>query len=131
MYKNDASRPPTEEEWAVASGISLVQLRRTLEEGKEAQSILVSANIHLVASIAKKHYFALKRSNDATNGMGGLALQDFIQEGNLGLLAAAERFDPSRGFRFSTYAHYWIRQRILKSISDSSRVIRLPESGTF
>eukprot|EP00529_Nitzschia_sp_RCC80_P013375 CAMPEP_0113481802 /NCGR_PEP_ID=MMETSP0014_2-20120614/22594_1 /TAXON_ID=2857 /ORGANISM="Nitzschia sp." /LENGTH=605 /DNA_ID=CAMNT_0000375305 /DNA_START=1172 /DNA_END=2987 /DNA_ORIENTATION=+ /assembly_acc=CAM_ASM_000159 len=130
ICKNDASRLPTEEEWAAASDMSVPQLRRILEEGKEAQTILVSDNINLVTGIARKHYYAVKRSNDAINGMGGLSLQDFIQEGTLGLLAAAERFDSSRGFRFSTYAHYWIRQRILKSISDSSRVIRLPESVT-
>jgi len=60
-----------------------------------------------------------------------LTLQDMIQEGNLGLMEAAERFDPNRGFRFSTYAAYWVRQRILRCIADHSRIIRLPAHGTF
>ena len=54
-----------------------------------------------------------------------------IQEGNLGLMKAAERFEPERELRFSTYATYWIKQRILRSISDSSRIIRLPAHGEF
>lgn len=122
-------RLPTELEWADASGVSVLQLRRILFEGQQAQTLLVSANVGLVTSIAKRHYYALKRASEANGGMGMLSLQDFMQEGNLGLLKAAERFEPERGWRFSTYATYWIRQRILKSISDSSRVIRLPEAG--
>ena len=58
-------------------------------------------------------------------------MQDMVQEGNLGLMEAAERFDPDRGFRFSTYATWWVRQRILRSISDYSRVIRLPAHGKW
>jgi RNA polymerase primary sigma factor len=92
---------------------------------------LVAANVGLVTSIAKKQYAALKRamSSDAagTGSVGTiLTLQDMVQEGNLGLMEAAERFEPERGFRFSTSATYWIRQRILRSVADSSRTIRLP-----
>jgi len=72
----------------------------------------------------------LKQATEAGGGVGTiLTLQDMIQEGNLGLMKAAERFEPERGFRFSTYATYWIRQRILRCISDTSRVIRLPAHG--
>lgn len=118
---------PTEEDWAKACELDVLSLRRVMSEGQEARSLLVSANAGLVKMIAKRHYFVLKRM---TTGVGTiLTLQDMIQEGNLGLMKAAERFEPERGFRFSTYATYWIRQRILQSITDSSRTIRLPVHG--
>ncbi|KAG7364338.1 RpoD subfamily RNA polymerase sigma-70 subunit [Nitzschia inconspicua] len=118
---------PTEQQWAEACGLSVMDLRRVMTEGQESRSVLVSANTGLVTSIAKRQYYALKHATEVGGGVGTiLTLQDMIQEGNLGLMKAAERFDADRGFRFSTYATYWIRQRILQSISDSSRVIRLP-----
>mmetsp|Transcript_9496 Transcript_9496/g.12755 ORF Transcript_9496/g.12755 Transcript_9496/m.12755 type:complete len:459 (+) Transcript_9496:163-1539(+) len=119
---------PLEADWAEACSLSVAQLRRTLHFGQEARTRLVSANVGLIMNIARRHYYALKRS--VHSGKGGigtiLTLQDMVQEGNLGLMEAAERFDPARGFRFSTYAAWWIRQRILQSIADYSRVIRLP-----
>ena len=123
---------PTEEDWAKACGLEVMVLRRIMSKGQEARTVLVSANAGLVTSIAKRHYHALKQATDAMGGVGTiLTLQDMIQEGNFGLMKAAERFEPERGWRFSTYATYWIRQRILRSISDSSRVIRLPAHGTL
>jgi hypothetical protein len=123
---------PTEEDWAKACGLEVMSLRRIMSKGQEARTVLVSANAGLVTSIAKRHYHALKQATDAMGGVGTiLTLQDMIQEGNFGLMKAAERFEPERGWRFSTYATYWIRQRILRSISDSSRVIRLPAHGTL
>jgi RNA polymerase primary sigma factor len=99
-------------------------------EGQQARTTLVSANGGLVTSIAKRHYSSLKQATEAGGGVGTiLTLQDMIQEGNLGLMQAAERFEPERGWRFSTYATYWVKQRILRSISDSSRIIRLPAHG--
>ncbi|OEU13518.1 Sigma2 domain of RNA polymerase sigma factor, partial [Fragilariopsis cylindrus CCMP1102] len=122
---------PTEEDWAKACGLEVMVLRRIMSKGQEARTVLVSANAGLVTSIAKRHYHALKQATDAMGGVGTiLTLQDMIQEGNFGLMKAAERFEPERGWRFSTYATYWIRQRILRSISDSSRVIRLPAHVT-
>ena len=125
-------RQPTELEWAEACGLSVIELRRVMYEGQQARSILVSANAGLVTSIAKRHHHTLKQAMEAGGGVGTiLTLHDMIQEGNLGLIEAAERFEPERGLRFSTYATYWVRQRILRSISDSSRIIRLPAHGEY
>lgn len=122
---------PTEEDWAKACDLDVSSLRRVMSDGQEARSLLVSSNAGLVKNIAKRHYYVLKQMVTTGGGVGTiLTLQDMIQEGNLGLMKAAERYEPERGFRFSTYATYWIRQRILQSITDSSRVIRLPVHGT-
>jgi len=133
-YENSADTEDdfsTEEDWAKACGLDVLSLRRIMSKGQEARTVLVSANVGLVTSIAKRHYYALKQATDAGGGVGTiLTLQDMIQEGNIGLMKAAQKFEPERGWRFSTYATYWIRQRILRSISDSSRVIRLPAHVT-
>jgi RNA polymerase primary sigma factor len=90
------------------------RLRRVVDEAHRASDLLVRANLRLVISLARR-----------SRGRG-LDLPDLIQEGNLGLLKAVERFDPSRGFRFSTYAAWWIRQAITRGLADRSRPVRLP-----
>ena len=87
---------------------------RALQGDQEAINSLVECNLKLVVPIAKKYYGC------------GLPLLDLIQEGNIGLIKAAEKYDGSKGFRFSTYATYWIRQAISRALSDHSRTIRIP-----
>lgn len=105
---------PTMEQWAEASDMSLSTFRRTLRLGLRAKEHMVAANLRLVVSIAKKY----------TNR--GLTFQDLIQEGSIGLIRGAEKFDANKGFKFSTYATWWIRQAITRAIADHSRPIRLP-----
>lgn len=90
------------------------QLKRLVKDGQEARQQLIKANFRLVVSIAKKYVGR------------GVSFQDLIQEGNIGLIRAVEKFDYHRGYKFSTYATWWIRQAVTRAIADQGRTIRVP-----
>ncbi len=109
LYLREISRIP------LLSAQSELELARRIERGdRYARNHLIEANLRLVVSIAKKYVGQ------------GLALEDLIGEGNIGLIRAVSKFDPSKGFRFSTYATWWIKQAITRSILEGTRAVRLP-----
>jgi len=110
MYLKEIGKVP------LLSGDEEVELSKRKERGdKEAERKIIEANLRLVVSIAKK--FA---------GAKGMSLLDLIQEGNIGLFRAVEKFEYRKGFKFSTYATWWIRQAITRALADQSRTIRIP-----
>lgn len=105
---------PTFAQWAAAAGVDQKTLRKRLNYGTICKDKMIKSNVRLVISIARNYQGA------------GMNLQDLVQEGCRGLVRGAEKFDAKKGFKFSTYAHWWIKQAVRKSLSDQSRTIRLP-----
>eukprot|EP00178_Gracilaria_changii_P025518 TRINITY_DN78610_c0_g1_i1.p1 TRINITY_DN78610_c0_g1~~TRINITY_DN78610_c0_g1_i1.p1 ORF type:complete len:411 (+),score=98.89 TRINITY_DN78610_c0_g1_i1:54-1235(+) len=107
-------RQPTDDEWADFVHMERDSFRAQLAEARKAKDRMIVCNLRLVVSIAKRY---LNR---------GMPLSDLIQEGTLGLIRACEKFDADKGFKFSTYATWWVRQAVTRSIADQSRTVRLP-----
>lgn len=109
-------RPPTYAEWAasIRTDMGVPEMKKQIRRSLRAKAALTESNLRLVISIAKRYQNR------------GLNFQDLCQEGTLGLTRACEKFDPERGFRFSTYATWWIKQGIMRAIADQARTIRLP-----
>ncbi|CAI5465825.1 unnamed protein product [Closterium sp. Yama58-4] len=107
-------RAPTRAEWAEAAGLSVAEVQARVAWGKECKQRMIASNMRLVISVAKKYTTR------------GLSLEELITEGCMGLMKGVEKFDHSKGFKFSTYAHWWIRQAISRSVAEQSRIVRLP-----
>ncbi len=109
LYLREIARIPL-----LSAHDELILARRVKRDDRQARNALIEANLRLVVHVAKRYVGQ------------GMDLEDLIGEGNIGLIRAVSKFDPSKGFRFSTYAHWWIKQAISRALLDGARAVRLP-----
>jgi len=125
QFEEDHGRKPTKAEWSKEAGLgSAKELRMEVANYRRAKQLLVSANIGLVHAVIKPQYQSLRQQ-------AGLTYDEFIQEGSLGLIRAAEPFDPARGLRFSTYATIWIKGALSNSHVQEQITVPLRERAKF
>ncbi|KAL3765382.1 hypothetical protein ACHAWU_002300 [Discostella pseudostelligera] len=117
---NKYGRQPTDDEWAAAAGkINVVALKEAIDDGLEAKNQLVASNLRMVQRVVNLYI---------RNGLGSeYNAGDLMQDGTMALIRAAEKYEPDRGFRFSTYAMYWIRSAIKRSQTTQSRIVTIPQ----
>jgi RNA polymerase primary sigma factor len=112
--------PPTFGQWATATNHTVPSLKQQIRRSQRAKAALIEANLRLVITVARQ---AVKKSSAA------IQFQDACQQGIIGLTRATEKFDPELGFRFSTYAVWWIQKEVTKNVSEQSRTVRVPQSA--
>ena len=120
-------RPPTFAQWAEATDHTVPSLKQQIRRSQRAKAALIEANLRLVITVAR---VAVKKSPmHKTQSANSVQFQDACQQGIIGLTRATEKFDPELGFRFSTYAIWWIQKEVAKNVSEQSRSVRVPTSA--
>lgn len=120
-------RPPTFAQWAEATNHTVPSLKQQIRRSQRAKAALIEANLRLVITVART---ATKKTPMRTSqGANSVQFQDACQQGIIGLTRATEKFDPELGFRFSTYAIWWIQKEVAKNVSEQSRSVRVPQSA--
>lgn len=118
--EKEFDRPPTFAEWSSMLDITVPALKKQIRRSQRAKAALIEANLRLVVTVARQ---TVKQGKTPIN------FQDACQEGIIGLSIACDKFDPEKGFRFSTYAVWWIRREVKKNVNQQSRTVRLPASA--
>ncbi|KAL7531823.1 hypothetical protein ACHAXR_004256, partial [Thalassiosira sp. AJA248-18] len=120
-------RPPTFAQWALATNNTVPSLKQQIRRSQRAKAALIEANLRLVITVARQ---AVKKSPiNTSQGANSIQFQDACQQGIIGLTRATEKYDPELGFRFSTYAIWWIQKEVAKNVSEQSRSVRIPGSA--
>lgn len=127
LFSRRLYSPPTFAQWAEATNHTVPSLKQQIRRSQRAKAALIEANLRLVITVARQ---AVKKSPlRSSQGATSVQFQDACQQGIIGLTRATEKFDPELGFRFSTYAIWWIQKEVAKNVSDQSRTVRVPPSA--
>ena len=123
------SRPPTFAQWAEATDHTVPSLKQQIRRSHRAKAALIEANLRLVIGIARQATKKRSPSYSSSKGSPAVQFQDACQQGVIGLTRATEKFNPDLGFRFSTYATWWIQKEVRKNVDEQSRTVRVPASA--